>query len=509
MNAVLYARVSTEKQGELSIPAQLLAMRAYAQQHDWSVAREFVEPGASAKTIARQALQEMLKTIKNADAKVGVVLVHKIDRLARNVYDHATIRALLQQRGIRLASVVENVDDSVSGQLVENIMASIAQFYSANLGEEVKKGMRQKINSGGWPHLPPIGYKLVRQATDAKSTVAIDPDRAPAVRLAFELYATGRWGVRALTEHLRQEGLQSRKGHKLSTSYVRQLLVNPFYSGQLRWQGKLFPGKHPAIVPIELFNGVQKVIKRRANDPRIRVTQTGFPLKVVAACSTCRGVMTAEAHGSWSYYRCCKRMKDRTACSSRLCNAILAHGQVRDICRELRLDESIAAQILSAADALLKRREAEQGDRLRELSQRRTSLVRREMTLTQEFVAEKIAAATFQTLSETLRREIAGVKEAMERIERNGVDTMERVRATIQDAVDVWEIFGRMSPTRQSELIKTLFKRIVLGPTGVVGHVLHEPFASLFSQGPQSRSSDDRVSTAVIEELVKRIVAPA
>src|SRR5687767_1372693 len=122
MNCILYARVSTDKQADLSIPAQLEAMRAYAHQHHWAVSEEFIEPGASAKTADRPALQQLLARVRNPKIHTDVVVVHKIDRLARNVYDHATIKALLKQRNIQLASVVENVDDTVPGQLVENIM---------------------------------------------------------------------------------------------------------------------------------------------------------------------------------------------------------------------------------------------------------------------------------------------------------------------------------------------------------------------------------------------------
>src|SRR5258708_26214113 len=119
MNCMLYARVSTDKQAdkELSIPAQLQAMRDYAHQRDWAIVEEFLEPGASARTAERPELQRLLARCR-VDDKPDVVLVHKIDRLARNVFDHATIRALLKQHGIRLASVVENVDESVSGELV-------------------------------------------------------------------------------------------------------------------------------------------------------------------------------------------------------------------------------------------------------------------------------------------------------------------------------------------------------------------------------------------------------
>src|SRR5437868_6334935 len=105
MNCVLYARVSTDKQAEkdLSIPAQLQAMRDYAHQRRWRVTAEFTEPGASARTADRPALQELLASVRDGNRRPNVVLVHKIDRLARNVYDHATIKALLKQHDVQLA----------------------------------------------------------------------------------------------------------------------------------------------------------------------------------------------------------------------------------------------------------------------------------------------------------------------------------------------------------------------------------------------------------------------
>src|SRR5712691_8264766 len=207
MNAILYARVSTDKQADFSIPAQLEAMRSYAHQKHWLVAEEFIEPGASAKTTERPALQRLLTRVRDVKRKTDVVLVHKIDRLARNVYDHATIKALLTQHHVQLASVVENVDDTVPGQLVENIMASIAQFYSANLSEEVKKGMRQKLLRGGWPHLPPRGYVSVKNADGRGSHVEPHPGRGALVSRGFELYATGNYSLRSLAARLASDGL--------------------------------------------------------------------------------------------------------------------------------------------------------------------------------------------------------------------------------------------------------------------------------------------------------------
>src|SRR5687767_13164753 len=105
MNALIYARVSTDKQAEkdLSIPAQLQAMRDYARGHDWRIVEEFIEPGASATTADRPQLQRLLLRVKDGQPKVDVVLVHKLDRLARSMEQHVTIRALLKRAGARLS----------------------------------------------------------------------------------------------------------------------------------------------------------------------------------------------------------------------------------------------------------------------------------------------------------------------------------------------------------------------------------------------------------------------
>jgi len=92
-----------------------------------------------------------------------VVLIHKIDRLARNLIDCATIKAILKQKGIRLISVTEPFDDNPVGRLLENIIASISEWYSANLGEEIKKACLAKIMKGEWPQRPPFGYKSIKE----------------------------------------------------------------------------------------------------------------------------------------------------------------------------------------------------------------------------------------------------------------------------------------------------------------------------------------------------------
>jgi len=94
---------------------------------------------------------------------VDAVVVHKVDRLARNMEDHLAIRAALKRCSVTLVSITENLEESASGRLVEGIHALMAEFYSANLASEVRKGMTQKVKMGGYPTRAPLGYLNVRE----------------------------------------------------------------------------------------------------------------------------------------------------------------------------------------------------------------------------------------------------------------------------------------------------------------------------------------------------------
>jgi DNA invertase Pin-like site-specific DNA recombinase len=488
MNCVLYARVSTDKQAEkeLSIPAQLQAMREYARTHGWLVAEEFLEPGVSAKTAERPALQRLLARCRHATERPQVVLVHKVDRLARNVYDHATIKALLKQHGIRLASVVENIEDTVSGQLVENIMASIAQFYSANLSEEVKKGMRQRAKRGGWNHRPPRGYVLIRNGD--QRAIEVHPKEGPLMRRAFELYASGWYTMKQLAKRLALEGLQSATGNPISHAHLRRLLTNSFFSGLVRWGRDEYPGSHPALVPPELFAKVQQVIKRVSRGDGVTVKIEGFPLRGVALCATCRGKMTAERHGRHKYYRCSRQTYRRELCNARFCNAERADEHLERICRQLRLSPDHAQEIQEAAERIIGERTIRARERFEQRDEKAAELHRREMQLSAAFAAGHLAPAAYQSQLAAVR---AKRKELID-VPLDPLDfqnqLMERVGRTLQLASSFWDLYEPLNDTMRREMVRAVFSTVILDHQGIAGYVLRPPFDTLL--GSKDSSAD-------------------
>jgi site-specific DNA recombinase len=312
MDAVIYLRVSTKEQaakdetGEgYSIPAQREACLRHIAERGWNLAGEFTDAGESARTADRPMLKELLRRV--AEGGVGAVVVHKIDRLARSMEDHVAIRAAFRRAGVQLVSVTENIEETASGRLVEGIHALMAEFYSANLAGEIRKGMTQKAKMGGWPTKAPIGYLNVREKSAGKeiAKVILDPERALLVREAFRLYATGEYSLPELQATMHAKGLTSpfarRPGAPVSVSKLAELLANPFYIGVVQWGGVRYQGQHKALIPKSLFDRVQDTLRAR-DVAGVRQRRHEHYLKGLLFCGECgRRLSLMLAKGRYLY----------------------------------------------------------------------------------------------------------------------------------------------------------------------------------------------------------------
>ena len=160
MNAVIYCRVSSKEQIEgTSLETQEAACRDYAQSKGMRVLKVFVEQGESAKFADRTQLLELIDFCRQSKDKVDTLLVWKVDRFARNVADHYSIKTTLLKYGVRVASVTEPIDSDPTGKLMEGVLASVAQFDNDVRAMRTVQGMRRRIQEGIFPWGPPLGYK--------------------------------------------------------------------------------------------------------------------------------------------------------------------------------------------------------------------------------------------------------------------------------------------------------------------------------------------------------------
>lgn len=293
-----YIRVSTPRQGErgVSLPEQKEAIERYAAVKVLPISRWF-EGRETASKVGRPVFNEMLALLKKGEA-TGVI-IHKIDRSARNLKDWAEIGQLVEA-GIEVHFATESLDlTSPGGMLSADVQAVISAYYSRNLREEVKKGFYGRLKQGYYPMPAPLGY-LDQGAAKPK---AIDPVRAPLMKKAFELYSSGKYSQVALREEMHRLGLRSKSGRKIQKNFLHRALKNPFYMGLIHIEktNQTFLGSHQTIVSKNLFEQVQRAFSGKFTAPKVK---HDFLFRQLFWCKLCGRSLIAETQKGHVYYRC-------------------------------------------------------------------------------------------------------------------------------------------------------------------------------------------------------------
>jgi DNA invertase Pin-like site-specific DNA recombinase len=179
MKVALYSRVSSESQDTLlSLSAQNKALREYAQKNGHEVVREFVDKAESGRSADRPAFKEMIALARTKHHPFEAILVWKLNRFARSREDSVVYKALLKKQSIAVITINEPpIDDSPAGKLLEGVIESIDEFYSSNLGEDIKRGMRENAGRGFFNgSTPPYGFYKVSVQDGEKTRNRLEPD---------------------------------------------------------------------------------------------------------------------------------------------------------------------------------------------------------------------------------------------------------------------------------------------------------------------------------------------
>ncbi len=293
-----YIRVSTPKQGRgVSLDEQRTAISAYADRQSFKIASWFVETETAAK-LGRTEYTKMFKALERGQAQ-GVI-IHKIDRGARNLKDWANLGELID-RGVEVKFVHESLDmQSRGGRLAADIQAVVAADYVRNLRDEVLKGFYGRLKQGVYPLPAPVGYVDMGAGIPKE----IDPVAGPLVRYAFERYAVGDISLHELQEDLATKGLKTRRGGPISFNGLAHMLHSPFYIGIIRIdrRNESFQGAHAPLVSKALYDRVQAVM----NGKRVRVVRShSFLYRGMVSHLGCTRRLTGErVKQRFVYYRC-------------------------------------------------------------------------------------------------------------------------------------------------------------------------------------------------------------
>ncbi len=272
------------------------AIVSFAQKNELYVTKWFEEKETAAKS-GRPVFNNMLRQLRKG-AATGLIM-HKIDRSARNLKDWSIVSELPDQ-GIDVYVATESLDFTTrGGRLTADMLAVIAADYIRNLREETRKGIRGRLKQGLYPFRAPLGY-LDNGKGQAKTPC---PTTAQLVRQAFELYATGQHSLRSLREEIHRQGFRNQNGRPLSMCGIETMLRNPFYTGVifLRGCGETYQGIHEPIIPVSLFKRVQDI---KAGKYGPKKTKHHHVFRGLFRCGLCKLPMTPELQKGHVYYRC-------------------------------------------------------------------------------------------------------------------------------------------------------------------------------------------------------------
>jgi DNA invertase Pin-like site-specific DNA recombinase len=386
MKAVIYCRVSTlEQVDNLSLATQEEAARDHCRRNGWAVDHIFVERGESAKTSDRPELQRMLQYLRRAAPNVQFLVVYSLSRFARDNHDHFSLRAKLARFGVKLRSVTEAIDDTVTGKLMEGVLATFAQFDNDVRSERSVAGMRAALDRGRWVFLAPLGYHYVDEAIEP------DPETATLVRKAFQLYASGVRSQREVREAMDRRGLRSLQGRRLTSETFNQLLRNPFYAGRLvvpSW-GIDRPGAHLPLVSEELFLRVQALLAGKRTAPGVysRINPD-FPLRRFVRCGACQRPLTAAwAKGRsrrYRYYWCAT-----PGCRSVCCRGEMLEGEFVTLLDAVRPEPAYSALFREVLLAIWQKQQGEAQESRTAIERRILAVEQRRQRLIDAYIDER------------------------------------------------------------------------------------------------------------------------
>ncbi len=325
--AVAYLRVSTKAQVDkdldpdgLSLPVQKQYAEQKAAQLEAVIVEYYIERGQSARTMRRDELQRLCGRLRES-RDLDYVIVLSLNRLARDVGDFDRLwDDFITPAGAELVSVLETFDNTPGGRFMAHVLAAKAEYDSAQTAERVRMGIARKVQVGGTSGLAPLGYRNVSTVLDGRTvkSVAVDPERAPQVVEAFELYATGDWSLPELLDEVTKRGLRTRatrarSSKPLALAQLHRMLKNPYYCGDVTHRGARYEGRHEALVDRELFERVQAIMSAhyKAGD---REQRHRHYLKGLLSCHRCGSRMTlAVTTKGYRYFYCLGRHR-RNGC---------------------------------------------------------------------------------------------------------------------------------------------------------------------------------------------------
>ena len=471
--AAAYIRVSTDDQLEYSPDSQLDRIREYAKVHDLLLPEEYIfresEGISGRKAEKRPEFLRMIAVAKQTPKPFDVILVWKFSRFARNREDSIVYKSMLRRQcGIDVVSISEPVGDDKMSVLMEAMIEAMDEYYSLNLGEEARRGMKKKFETGGIVSGAPFGYVV------ENGKFVVDEEAAPVVREIFSMFVSGH-GYREIAQTLNDRGVLTKRQSRWENRTVEYLLRNPVYIGMLRWNPEkrtsrdfddpniqVVPGNHDPIISHDIFDQAQLrayQLKQAHPHHAREKAKYDYMLRGLAKCSNCGKTLSAHRSKGVMSVQCI--------------------GYTHGTCN---VSHHIAISMLDLMVLVSCRRFLKSGNfrlHIRRTQSADTTAIKLEITRHEEMLrrAKEAYIAGVDTLSEYmtykshLSAEIERLKAKMP--QEKPIDE-EKVRAAFREkALGVLDrIESTNDPKEQNNMLKTICEKVIFDRTKYLVDVL-------------------------------------
>ena len=516
MRAAIYTRVSTTQQVDRdSLGTQEQRLRQYCQAHGYQVYRNkpYQDEGVSAKDTNRPGFEQLMRDIQAGN--IQLVIVTRLDRITRSLKDLIQLMEFLHEHDARLVSLTENIDTTgPMGRFVLNLLGSIAQLEREIDSERVSADMHHRASTGKWTGgVVPLGYtskgKLLRQflaaGTDedqalkrankiapVKGRLYVVEEDAQLVRTIYEDYLRFR-SLRRVTHRLNTAGIRPPQGTSWAPTSIRRILTNPTYIGKV-WYGKrktdlatgklkqvdpelwkVVKGEHEPIIPLDLYQKVQKLLKQRYMKPS--KAKKIYLLTGLLRCGSCKGSMygyvyrkrTPTKQKDYFYYRCRNSLqKGRAVCKGLLVPGGIIEKTITDTLLALSKNERFLSDKKLMLEALREQATPPRrnlGQQRNKLTENEKRLVEIRATLLEKLERKVIGDSVFverfdgnKKKLEAVRDQIAGLASQGEQIDLREL----ALTTTYEELCNLPQIWSDFTDEEKQQKLRTMINQVVV-----------------------------------------------
>ena len=443
--AVIYARYSSDSQTEQSIEGQLRVCEEYAQRNNILILNTYIDRAMTGTNDNRPDFQRMIKD--SARKEWNYVLVYKLDRFSRNKYESTMHKRTLKNNGVTLLSAMENIPDTPEGIILESLLEGMNQYFSAELSQKVKRGMKETRLKGNFTggHLL-YGYDL----KDHK--IIINESQAEIVRYIYEQFSLGVY-VKDIIKFLTAKGIYN-NGKPFARNTVYNILKNEKYSGIYRHGGEVFENMYPQIVPTDIYESVRAKISE--NKYGKRSVEVVYLLRHKLKCGYCGQPISAETGTSKNgqvkrYYKCLGRKRQNGCKKSMIGKEYLENLIISAIIEQLsdqQIMNTIVANLLKIQEQLTKETPI-------------LNLLSKEKRQTEKAIKNIMTAIENGVITNTTTKRLKELEERQENLERQIL--LERSKSAVKYTdQEIRTYYGQALNLEPQMLINYLVKEIIV-----------------------------------------------